>query len=392
MLSLLSIFYFIKRPTPTPTPTVLNFSFVFNYLLNYFYLLEMGIKGLNNLIKFLNNEQLGQIKKISSYRGKKVAIDTEIILYKFKAMSEKQVVCDADTYGIYAIINHINKFLSNGILPVYVFDGKPPIEKQENCLIKRHYDRDKNIKELVLIESLFEQSIINSKSYIHDENIISLLEKLEAAKGRCITVNKDHRDNIKLVLEYLGVPYLNVEAEAEAVCVRLARDKLVDYVYSEDTDCVVFGVTCLDIDLSGSSDLSENDICILRKNKDDTFVELSCRQILNLFKLTKEQFVDMCILCGCDYCKHLRISPLICYQLIKEIKCIENINIRKKDTFKFQEARRLFLNTVDQINYQDTNCFKLEGICHEKINGYLVNGSIKGAFKKYLGYHQTMVV
>ena len=52
-------------------------------------------------------------------------------------------------------------------------------------------------------------------------------------------------------------------------------------------------------------------------------------------KVTREQFVDLCILLGCDYCDTIRgIGPVKAFDLIKEFGSIEKI-IEKLDTTKF---------------------------------------------------------
>lgn len=62
-----------------------------------------------------------------------------------------------------------------------------------------------------------------------------------------------------------------------------------------------------------------------------------------------DQFIDLCILLGCDYCDKIRgIGPKSALKLIQEKKTIEEIlkNLDKKYTvpegFMFKEARRLF--------------------------------------------------
>jgi 5'-3' exonuclease len=64
------------------------------------------------------------------------------------------------------------------------------------------------------------------------------------------------------------------------------------------------------------------------------------------------QFIDLCILLGCDYCGSIRgIGPKRAVELIKEHKSIERI-LEKIDKQKFavpedwayQQARRLFQN------------------------------------------------
>jgi len=68
-------------------------------------------------------------------------------------------------------------------------------------------------------------------------------------------------------------------------------------------------------------------------------------------ELQQEQFVDLCILLGCDYCDKIRgIGPKSAYKLIQEHGSIENIlkKIDKKknpppEEWLFAEARRLFV-------------------------------------------------
>ena len=43
-------------------------------------------------------------------------------------------------------------------------------------------------------------------------------------------------------------------------------------------------------------------------------------------ELTHDQFVDLCILLGCDYCDSIRgVGPKTALKLIREHKCIEEI-------------------------------------------------------------------
>lgn len=64
-----------------------------------------------------------------------------------------------------------------------------------------------------------------------------------------------------------------------------------------------------------------------------------------------DEFIDFCILCGCDYCDTIKgIGSKTAYNLIKEYNCIENIikNIDQNKyqvpaNFKYVEARQSFI-------------------------------------------------
>lgn len=87
----------------------------------------MGIKYLN---KFIWDNCSGRsIKKsnISEYSGKTIVVDVSIYLYKFvgdNALLE-------NIYLMVSIFKHHNVTL------VFVFDGKPPIEKKELIVQRR---------------------------------------------------------------------------------------------------------------------------------------------------------------------------------------------------------------------------------------------------------------
>jgi flap endonuclease-1 len=86
-------------------------------------------------------------------------------------------------------------------------------------------------------------------------------------------------------------------------------------------------------------------------------------------QLNEEEFVDMCILCGCDYASKIEgIGPVKAYKFIKEFHSIENILefcrnenekegkikyvLPKEEDFSFEEARELFKNPLVTDDYE----------------------------------------
>ena len=70
-----------------------------------------------------------------------------------------------------------------------------------------------------------------------------------------------------------------------------------------------------------------------------------------------DEFIDLCILCGCDFTKHIRgVGPVKAFKYIKEKKTIEEVlkqiekdNLKKvkyvvPEDFKFEAAREIFKN------------------------------------------------
>jgi len=73
-------------------------------------------------------------------------------------------------------------------------------------------------------------------------------------------------------------------------------------------------------------------------------------QVLEELELTMDQFIDLCILCGCDYCDSIKgIGGQTALKLIRQHGSIESIleNLNKDryqipEDWPYQEARRLF--------------------------------------------------
>lgn len=101
--------------------------------------------------------------------------------------------------------------------------------------------------------------------------------------------------------------------------------------------------------------------------KSPVISQIKLKPILDKLEINMDQFIDMSILCGCDYCSKISgIGPINALKLIKDHKSIEGVlsyinsteKLKEKhiyDTsFKYKEARNLFLNPnvlpADKIN------------------------------------------
>jgi len=61
-------------------------------------------------------------------------------------------------------------------------------------------------------------------------------------------------------------------------------------------------------------------------SKKEPITEINFDEMLKGLDMNYEQFVDLCILCGCDYCDHIDgVGPVTAYKLIKTHGTIENV-------------------------------------------------------------------
>jgi len=252
----------------------------------------MGIKNLNS---FITKHAPNSVKDIdiSEISGYTIAIDTSIFLYKF--MYSLKFV-DNFIQQIY----HFSKF---NIKPIYVFDGAPPKEKQET-LNNRKEQKEKLCSK---IEAL--QSEIRNKRKLK-EDFKDLQKELHKLKRKCIVITRDDIMNLKNVFNILGIRYIQANCEADLVCCELYKKKIVDACLSNDMDFLPSGCGKLIRNYNLSNNITVYDL-------ESALIKLD---------INYDQFVDFCILCGCDYTGKIpRLGSENAYKLIKELKTIEEI-------------------------------------------------------------------
>ena len=233
----------------------------------------MGIKGLTQLVKKNSPDSITH-KGLYTMKDKRIAIDTSIFLYKslmnvrskgdYLRNSEGKVV--SHIQGLYY---KTNQLLTFGITPIYIFDGKPPEEKSD-C-IKERNKKANECKEKM-------------------ENTENPEEKKALEKGT-IRIKKEYIDDLKHMFGLMGVSYIHADGEAEAYASELCRLGFVDAVMTEDMDTLSYGCpqlfrTCIDKSIK----------------RPDIVTVFNFEKILMDFKMNHDEFIDMCILCGCDYC------------------------------------------------------------------------------------------
>ncbi|BBN19644.1 flap endonuclease-1 [Marchantia polymorpha subsp. ruderalis] len=284
----------------------------------------MGIKGLTKLLAD-NAPSCMKETKFEGYFGRKIAIDASMSIYQFLIVVGR-TGSDMLTNEAGDVTSHLQgmftrtiRILEAGIKPVYVFDGKPPDLKKEE-LAKRYARRDDAAQGLVEAVEAGDQVDI------------------EKFSKRTVKVTKQHNEDCRKLLRLMGVPVVEAPSEAEAECAALCKADKVFAVASEDMDSLTFGSPVF------LRHLMEP---VARKLP---VMEFSTAKVLEGLELTMDQFIDMCILCGCDYCDSIKgIGPQSALKLIRQHGSLEQIleNLNKSkyqipENWNYKEARRLF--------------------------------------------------
>ncbi|KAF9168686.1 Elongation of fatty acids protein 2 [Actinomortierella ambigua] len=286
----------------------------------------MGIHGLS---KVIGDNAAGAIREddIKNYFGRKVAIDASMSIYQFMIavrQQDGQLLQNENgetTSHLMGMFYRTLRMVDNGIKPVYVFDGKPPTLKSGE-LAKRTARR----KEATAKQEEAEE--------------IGDTEAIDKFNRRTVKVTREHNDECKKLLKLMGIPYIDAPCEAEAQCAALAKAGLVYAAGSEDMDTLTFGSPILLRHLTFS------------EAKKMPISEIHLGKAMEGLGFTRDQFIDLCILLGCDYCDSIKnIGPTRAVALIKEHKNIETIlkNIDAKrypipEDWPYKDARELFLN------------------------------------------------
>lgn len=258
---------------------------------------KMGIHGLRKLIE---NNASGAIKKIpvEDLAGWKIAVDASIGIYELYYTSIKHKINGTNGQPINHIqgtFHRVVKFILMKIIPVFVFDGKPP-EIKAGVIAAR------------------------SEMKIH---------------GRAVKVPQSIFTEVMRLLQLMKIPYVQAPSEAEAQAAFMCSSGFVDAVATTDTDSLAFGARHQLIGLDGQA----------------KFVTAITREhVLTGLSMTQEQFVDTCILLGSDYTTATLpgIGPKRSLKLMKQHGSIEAImaaeSITPPNGFTYKEARKEFMN------------------------------------------------
>jgi len=284
----------------------------------------MGIKG---LMKLIGDEAPSCIKEgeMKNYFGRKIAVDASMCLYQFLIAVRQDGAQLTNEAG--EITSHLSgmfyrtvRMIENGLKPVYVFDGKPP-EMKSHELKKRAVGREK------------------AKEELEEAKETGTAQEIDKQERRLVKVTKDHVRDAKKVLELLGVPYVEALCEAEAQCAQMCIEGQVNSIATEDMDSLCFKTPVLLRRLT------------MPESRKLPVQELHFEKLMTVLGLSHAQFVDLCILMGCDYVPNIKgIGPKKAFELIKKHENIETIleNIDTKkytpvENWQYKDARRLFV-------------------------------------------------
>ena len=227
----------------------------------------MGIPHLNRQLRTRCPDAIKKVE-LSSLSGKRIAVDASI--YMYRAIADGNLV--EGMFQLLSVIEH------TGITPVLVFDGKAPIEK-EDVLKERREKREKALIRQKEIEGLL---LTCDDQDEKDE----LTAELASTKKATVKVTRRDGTAVRDLAMSMGVPFLEAEGEADALCAKLVNKKHVYACLSEDMDMFAYG--CLRV---------LRYLSLLNR----TAILYDFTDICATLNMTTTEFTDVCVLSGTDY-------------------------------------------------------------------------------------------
>ena len=312
----------------------------------------------------LNLKDLVEREKtnLESFSSRVVAIDAYNAIYQFLASirgPDGQQLSDSEgrvTSHLSGLLYRNVNFLSLGIRPVYVFDGKPPSLKSAEIERRRQIKKDATVK--------YERAIMAGNM----EDARKYAQQTTAMKDGMV------RDS-KHILGLFGIPCIEAASEGEATAAHLTNTGQAYASASQDFDSILCGAKRLVRNFTNSGRRK-----IPGRN---TYIEvvpevIETQKTLDALGLTREQLVDIGILIGTDFNPKGfdRIGPKTALKLVRQHSRLEDIPQIQDHLgeIDFEQIREIFLTpsvtAVDEITFGQVD--------YDGITEYLSERSFSG--------------
>jgi len=274
-------------------------------------------------------------RDLSEYAGKIIVIDFHNWFVKKMLELEKYNVVytgcnDKIITHLFVLFQLVINITASKMRPLFVFDGKPPDIKKETIRLRKEkiygVDEDNNIN-------------YDRKKLITPEII----------------------EECKLMLDLMGIQYIQAINEADAQCAILTQYESVCGVLTADSDVLVFGAKRIFKKIF----FKENKVLTIEYDDIINYLNHKAQQLNNNCpQFKRENLIALCNLFGSDYCKK-----------IGDISCDEILNIYIKNNLKLSDTIREIVSITGQLTIEYYE--KLRDANKEYTSCYIVNPKTK---------------
>jgi 5'-3' exonuclease len=342
----------------------------------------MGIQGLwTYLNKHCYDKVFKDADDLTVFAGQTWLIDTSIYMYKFGLGKS---VAPIDEF-----LEQARELMANNITPIYLFDGDRFEVKQfeharrheQAVTIAQHAEERKTLlSELETVSEVASAAEVTTmvlarnltdvrKAWGGTFQVAGTKTVLEVSTDipKLLTYMKERQDkeqqtrvpdsfykDLMCIFEREEIGFYIAVGDAEQLGAKLCRDGLAHMLVTDDGDALAFGAPLMFRNLFRSG-MTGNQI-------------VSLASVLSALNLTHAQFIDVCIMCGCDYTASRGIPSLGPKRAIELVHLhgsldgyLASTTWRQKlmglgekfkmSDFQYELARSIFLNNANQISY-----------------------------------------
>jgi flap endonuclease-1 len=276
---------------------------------------------------------------LAELKGRTLAIDSYNMLYQFLTTIRQRdgtPLMDSNgrvTSHLVGLFSRTTNFLNEGLKPVFVFDGRPPILKQ------KENERRKEAKQL-------------AKEQFEAAKQAEDLAGMKKFAGRTSKLDKEMVEEAKNLVRALGCPVVEAPSEGEAQAAHMARKGDAYAVVSQDYDSLLYDAPHLvrNLSVAGKRKIPGKPVW---QNVSPEIIEV--RQALKELGISDEQLLCLAILIGTDYnIGGIKgIGPKKALGLVKEHKIPERVFAHVEWPFEYpwQEVHDTFRNMPVNDDY-----------------------------------------
>ena len=279
-----------------------------------------------NLADLVEREEI----ELSRLKGRVVAVDALNILYQFLAIiRQRDGELLKDSQG--RITSHLSglfyrsiNLLEGDIHPIYVFDGKPPSVKMVT-IAKRQEVKQKARRE-------WRRAVEEGRT-----------EDVRKYAQQTSRLTDSMLKDAKMLLESMGIPYVQAPSEGEAQAALLARKGDAYTAASQDYDSLLFDAPRLvrNLTLTGRRKLPGKDVYITVNTE-----LVTLEPLLKELDIAREQLVEIGLLIGTDYNEGISgVGPKTALKIVKKGKFSE---------YGLDDLKELFLSPEVTEDYTVT--------------------------------------
>ncbi len=247
---------------------------------------------------------------LSDLSGKTIAIDAYNTIYQFLSIIRQPDGTPLkDSKG--NVTSHLSglfyrtvSLLESDVSPIFVFDGMPPVLKQKTIQKRRE---------------IREQALTDWEKAKKE----GMIEEARSYAMQSTRITKNIVDDSKMLLELMGIPFIQAPSEGEAQAAQLVRDGLVYASSSQDYDSFLFGadIVIRNLTITGKRKLPGKNVYV------NVYMErITLSELLNSLKIGNDQLIWLGMLMGTDFNEGIAgIGPKTALKIVKDKKSVNEV-------------------------------------------------------------------